>query len=79
MSSKTTTTRDDMVVMSIEKIPHSVYLFISIFIGAKILLIPHWLDQIIYALFVIVVISQVGSMLIRVIVGSLNTFYFHQE
>ena len=77
MAEKSVGELDDLIIQTIEKIPASFYYILSLYLAFLVLNVPQRLDTTIYSIFVIVVISQFGITLIRVIMHILSKSYFN--
>lgn len=56
---KTKTDLDDVIIKIVEKIRPPFYLFIALYVGLKSLLLPVLADQIIYGLFILIIVFQI--------------------
>ncbi|MEE8131904.1 MAG: mechanosensitive ion channel family protein [Candidatus Paceibacterota bacterium] len=56
---KTKTDLDDVLIEIVEKIRPPFYLFIALYVGLKTLLLPVLADQIIYGLFILIIVFQI--------------------
>lgn len=77
-TTRTNNTIDDAVVKSLERIPSFTYLMVSVYVGSLYLEVVPWLDKAISALFVVLVIAQVGLMLKNVILHAIEERYSTQ-
>lgn len=78
-SRNTETTFDDFLIKSFKALPYSFFIVIAIYCGSLFLTLPHILEQCIYVAFVILVISQIGITIWRVLLHLLQNHYFEWE
>lgn len=59
--------REGILLDNVKSIPLLTYIMISVYMGSLMLVLPDWLDKTLHAVFLILVISQVGLTLTHIL------------